>query len=161
MLITIFCQSIQTVLCLITVERKIEVEELVLNQTELTLGVGDTQTLTASLLPVEAWNEEQVIHFVSSNEEVITITPTEENGTSLQETDSTTTKKEITITYNMGFTTGVSLFSVADNSQINGSSVVLEIDKGNLQFPRTRRWLCSVPERRCKSLSYGNRWHNS
>lgn len=64
----------------ITVERKIEVEELVLNQTELTLGVGDTQTLTASLLPVEAWNEEQVIHFVSSNEEVITITPTEENG---------------------------------------------------------------------------------
>lgn len=57
----------------ISVERKIVVEDLVLNETELTLTVGEVQELIAAILPAEAWSEEQTITFTSSNEEVVAI----------------------------------------------------------------------------------------
>lgn len=57
----------------ISVERKIVVEDMVLNETELTLTVGEVQELIAAILPAEAWSEEQTITFTSSNEEVVAI----------------------------------------------------------------------------------------
>ena len=91
-------------------------------------------------------NEENVALLTTGNEGSGTLTEgigdsIDENSTPTENTDSTsngdtTSIKEIKITYNLGLS-GVSLFAVADGSQVNGSSITLEIDsKIGIKVPK-------------------------
>ena len=86
----------------------------------------------------DAGSEENMALLTTGNEGSGTPTegigePIDENSTPSENTDSTssgdtTSIKKITITYNLGFSSGVSLSAVADGSQVNESSLVMEID---------------------------------
>ncbi len=53
----------------ISVERKVTLERLELNKSEITLGVGGSGKLTAAVYPAEAWNEGLTFDFTVENAE--------------------------------------------------------------------------------------------
>lgn len=63
----------------VSVNRKIVLEELVLNKSTLSLRADDNWDLSASVCPAEAWTEDQRVIFTSSDPETVAVAQSEED----------------------------------------------------------------------------------